>query len=782
MGVMTAQPPLPLSMTAGAVPLGAAASLVEDSEGGRVYIHGQLSYSWDDGDAATRRFAAATLVELKAATVAEIAAGFGVEAVTVWRWRRQLAAAGVAGLIPEAMGPKGPSRVTGDVVTRIVALRASGLSLRAVGDAVGVSEFSVRRALKTTADQALPEETEPSTAGQEAAAEAAQEAGSSSTGDGPALESSAGTPESFDQPELPVLPEPLARSGERAAARAGLLEAAAPVFAPAARVPHAGLFLALPALEVSGLLSCAKATYGALPDGFYGLETILVDAVLRALAGESRAEGATRFTPADLGRVLGLDRAPEVKTIRRRIGQLAETGKAQELIAALAAHHLRSTGPDGENLAAILYVDGHVRAYQGTKKIGKLYSTRLKFPVPATEETWVSDANGSPVFVVMAKPGASLAGELRDLLPELRTAVGDSRRVLVGFDRGGWSPALFKHMDEKGFDVLTWRKGDTDDIDEKLFREVTHTDEHGETRTWSVADTLTDLPLATTKKTGEVFGIRQLSRVVAAKKGGGTRQIHILTTDKNLDAGEAVYRMGNRWRQENQFRYARMHFDLDSHDAYASTDDAPGRLVPNPAKAKAYQKVLAARKHHAEVAAEVDAALTGVRTPPPGQKELKVTLTNKMHNTITAPLWKAEAALKTAEKAHKRIPAKIRLGNLAPGQQVLDTETKLVHHGIRMAAYNTAMTIAREIRTNTGYKRATDEAHALMRQAFHQSGDIDPTIPGYLTIRLDPLPTQAKTEAVAELCDHLTTTQTRYPGTGLVLRYTVKSKVPDYIE
>jgi hypothetical protein len=27
-------------------------------------------------------------------------------------------------------------------------------------------------------------------------------------------------------------------------------------------------------------------------------------------------------------------------------------------------------------------------------------------------------------------------------LPELGKAVGDQRRVLVGFDRGGWSPAL----------------------------------------------------------------------------------------------------------------------------------------------------------------------------------------------------------------------------------------------------------------------------------------------------------------------------------------------------
>ncbi|MDQ6739603.1 MAG: hypothetical protein M3021_04335 [Actinomycetota bacterium] len=758
---MTAQPPLPVSMVPAAVPVGAAVSLVKDaSGGGAVYIRGQLTFSWDGADVAARRWAAVKLAQMKAASVAEIAAAFEVTPVSLWQWGQLAAGGGVVALVSEKKGPKGPSLLVGEVIGRIVELRATGLSLQAVGDAVGVSEFSVRRALKLAAAQS--------------AREAAQEAESSSTGDASARESLK-VPASFEQPELPVLPDPVARSGERAAARSGLLEAAAPVFAPAARVPHTGLFLAVPALEASGLLSCAKAVYAALPDGFYGLETILVDAVLRALAGEARAEGATRFTPGDLGRILGLDRAPEVKTIRRRIGQLAEAGKAQELIAALAAHHLASTGPGGENLAAILYVDGHVRAYQGTKKIGKLYSTRLKFPVPATEETWVADANGSPVFVVMAEPGASLAGELRRLLPELRAMVGDGRRVLVGFDRGGWSPALFKHMDEHGFDVLTWRKGTTEDIDENLFREVSHTDEHGETRTWSAADTLVDLPLAGTQSTGEVFQLRQISRTVPAT-GGGTRQIHILTTDGDLPTGELIYRMGARWRQENQFRYARMHFDLDSHDAYTSTDDDPDRMVPNPAKTKAYQKVVAARKHFHETTATTDTALMAARTPPAGTNE--VIVTNAVINDIKAPLWEAATALNAVEAAHKALPTRIRLGDLAPGQQVLDTEVKLITHGIRMAAYNTAMTIAREIRTNTGYKRATDEAHALMRQAFHQSGDIDPTEPGYLAIRLDPLPTKTKTKAIAELCEHLTATETRYPGTDLILKYAVKNKTP----
>ena len=100
-------------------------------------------------------------------------------------------------------------------------------------------------------------------------------------------------------------------------------------------------------------------------------------------------------------------------------------------------------------------------------------------PAPATVETWVSDARGDPVLVVMAEPAASLAGELRRLLPALREAVGDQRRVLVGFDRGGWSPALFKHLYDNGFDPLTWRKQPAPDIDPALFGEVRFTDDTG---------------------------------------------------------------------------------------------------------------------------------------------------------------------------------------------------------------------------------------------------------------------------------------------------------------
>jgi hypothetical protein len=415
----------------------------------------------------------------------------------------------------------------------------------------------------------------------------------------------------------------------------------------------------------------------------------------------------------------------------------------------------------------VCYVDGHVRAYQGTRKIAKTHVPRLKFPAPATVETWVADAAGDPLLVVLAQPGASLASELRRLIPELRAMVGDDRRVLVGFDRGGWSPALFADLHAAGFDTLTWRKGKTTDIDEALFAEHTHTDEHGRTHTWALADTEVGLDIADGPRKGEVFPMRQISLHDTAR----TRQMHILTTRRDLSAAEIRYRMGSRWRQENHYRYARMHFDLDSHDTYRAGDDDPDRMVPNPAKKLAYAQVEKARRalHSAENAS--DAALLAAHSPQPGTS---VVLTNEMINTINTDVHTAQTTLDTTLTAHQALPARLPLAQVHPGQQVLDTESKLIHHAIRIAAFNTAQTLARAILTDTGYTRADDEAHTLIRTALAGSGDIIPD-GDTLHIRLDPLSAPRHTAAIDELCQLLNDTNTVYPGTDLTLRYSIKS-------
>src|SRR5580693_7019069 len=416
MARMLSQLPLPL-LPPGAAEIAPGVGLLTGEDGGLVAVHGLATFAWDAGDEAGRRLAAVQLVRLRAASQGQVAEAFGVDPATVWRWDQALAAGGVAGLVPARRGPKGASKLTPQLVQRIAGLDAAGATLSEIAAATGVSTFSVRNALGRVASGGR-------SAADAAGGSAALVAGDDDAGQGPVV---------------PVLPDPVPREAERALARWGLLgEGAVPVFTPGARYPLAGLLLALPALEGTGLLDAARQVYGRLRDGFYGLTATLLTLVFLALAGEPRAEGATRVPPAALGRVLGLDRAPEVKTIRRKLGELAAAGKAADLIMALARRHAAAR-PD---TLGFLYADGHARAYFGTRQVQKMHVARLKFPGPATEETWVTDAGGDPVFMVVAEPSESLAGELRRLLPQLRQVAGEGRRVTVCFDRGGWSPAL----------------------------------------------------------------------------------------------------------------------------------------------------------------------------------------------------------------------------------------------------------------------------------------------------------------------------------------------------
>jgi hypothetical protein len=94
---MTAQPPLPLTPSGG-VPFGAVAALVAGDDGGRVFIRGELCFVLDAGDETSRRLAAVQLVRIKAASLVDVAAAFAVSTVTLWRWCKELDAAGTAGL------------------------------------------------------------------------------------------------------------------------------------------------------------------------------------------------------------------------------------------------------------------------------------------------------------------------------------------------------------------------------------------------------------------------------------------------------------------------------------------------------------------------------------------------------------------------------------------------------------------------------------------------------------------------------------------------------------
>ena len=703
--------------------------------GGAVWVHGLMTFCWESGDEAGRRLAAVQLAELKAATQQQIAEASGIGIVTLWRWADAYRREGLAGLVPGKRGPKGPSKLTPELAEQIRELGAAGMSQAAIAARTGVSTFAVRTALGR-----IP-------------------------GRGPAAGSGDGGDAAWTQDELPVLPGPVPRDGERVLARYGLLgEGAAPVFTPGARYPLAGLLLALPALAQAGLLQTARDVYGRLRDGFYGLETVLVLLVFLALLREPRAGGATRVPPAALGRVLGLDRAPEVKTIRRKLAGLASAGRGAAWQLAIARHHAQAR-PDE---LGFLYIDGHTRAYLGTRDVQKMHLARLKFPGPATEETWVTDGAGDPLLVVLAEPSSSLAAQIKNLLPDLRAVGGDDAKPVLCFDRGGWSPDLFAHVTATGFDLLTYRKAEAGkgipDLPGAAFAVVPWTGDDGQEHEYDLAETSVRLPVTSGDHKGDVLTLRQVTR------RDKERQVHILTSRDAaaLPAAAVIWRMTCRWREENYFRYARAHFALDALDSYAVTPDDPARLVPNPAKKTAAAAVKTARKALAAAEAARHDKLAALRSPAPGTTAV---ITNAKLAELDAPVDAARRKLGAARAAARAVPAKIPLSQHNPDMVRLDAETKLITHAIRMAAYNAETILARAL--NGHYARAGDEAYALIREALTASGDIIPA-GGTLTIRLDPLTAPRRTRALAALCDHLNTTTTRYPGTQLTLRYEIK--------
>ena len=760
MAVVT-QPVLPLT-PAGATPIGPIAALVTDPDGGSVvYVNGLATFCFDADDEVGRRLAAVQLVETEIARPSQVASGFTVTRNTLWRWRCEFAAEGVAGLVPGKRGPTGPFKLTDEVVARIRELEQQGRSLGAIGAETGLSTATVRVALGRcrgsigweARNGAAESQTGLGAESACAAAPIADEVESTAAANQVADD----TDERKTAPMLPVLADPVPRTGERALARYGLLTEAEPVFTQGARLPLAGLWLVLPALAVTGLLEVFADTYGRLRNGFYGLRPVVLTLLFLALLRDPRAEGLSRVTPADLGRLLGLDRAPEVKTVRRKLGELAGYRRGAALQSALAAAHAAAR-PDA---IGYLMIDGHMRAYFGTRDLQKTHVARLHMAARATAETWVADADGQPVMVITAAPSSSLAGEIERLLPQLRATVGTHRSATLIFDRGGWSPSLLKKIVDAKFDLICWRKGDFQPLGDTEFTEHSFTDaDTGVQNTYTLAETTTELDCG---KNG-ALSLRQIH-----KRGRDGSQHPLVTSRCDLPAAEIAWRLGGRWRHENYFRYGRTHFALDALDDYTDKPDDPTRLVPNPAKHQAQATVNAAQAQLAD-AEIVLAAAVSAAAHAAGQPDNHGSA--PVDSAAIAAVEDANARLDQARDDRAATPSHVQLAQVRPNARLLDEETKLITHAIRMAAYNAETTLARLLREH--YARADDEARALLREAMRLPGDIH--IDGdTLHLRLDPATAPRRTRAIAALCHDLTATQTRYPGTDLKLHYSIKT-------
>ena len=383
------------------------------------------------------------------------------------------------------------------------------------------------------------------------------------------------------------------------------------------------------------------------------------------------------------GRLLGLDRLPEVKTLRAKIALLCATaGQAGQWQTRLAQEWIAAATDPVDPVAApglgLFYVDGHVRVYHGgLTSLPRRYVARQRLCLRGTTDYWVNGLGGEPFFVVTQPVNAGLLAALRDhVIPQLLAslpAVPASAppstlpakasapwvpRCTVVFDREGYSPEAFADYKACGVAILTYHKFPGEAWPTAEFAPATLRRHSGELVPRELAERGTRL--------SNGLWVREV-RVVQA---GDTHQTSILTTHPGLDLPVVAARMADRWTQENFLKYMRENFGLDRIIEHGTTPLPDTTLVVNPARRRLEADL---RRHRADLQrshARLGALVLPVAATPE-QATAFLTQGGELRTAIattTARLATRQAERKTTPKkvALKELPANERFAQLCP--------------------------------------------------------------------------------------------------------------------
>jgi hypothetical protein len=554
------------------------------------------------------------------------------------------------------------------------------------------------------------------------------------------------------------------RNLERVAASVGLLHGAAIEFELVQDVPDGGVLLALPALLLLGLLSKSREIF-SMREGFYPLESIFLLLALMALGRISSLEALRYVAPGEWGKLLGLDRIPEVRTLRQKITQLcSEDGLAERWSNALAKQWMAEE-PD---CAGVFYADGHVRVYHGKlTNLPRRYVARERLCLRGTTDYWVNAMDGRPFFVLSCAVDPGLLTVLREqIVPRLKADVPNQptqeqleadpllSRFTIVFDREGYSPQFFAQMKEQRIAVLTYRKFPGELLwSEQEFRPYQLSLVSGEQVTLQMAERGVQL-----SNNLWVREIRHLS-----DKG---HQSSILSTDYRSDLTRVAAAMFARWCQENFFKYMRQNYNLDRLVEYGTEVVPDTTRVINPAWRQLDSQI---RRQNALLSREL-VQFAQIQLPQdmePPQVEAYQQKKGQLQQTIEQRRQQIEQ-LKTQRKA---IPKHIEIKDL-PEQdrfQRLRAEKKHFIDTIKLIAYRAETALAQLAREKIN---RLDDARSVIRQIFRTEVDLLPDQRNKtLTVRLHPMSTQAHDQVVHHICTELTATETVFPGTDLRLIY-----------
>jgi hypothetical protein len=546
----------------------------------------------------------------------------------------------------------------------------------------------------------------------------------------------------------------------RLAASVGELDAVAPDFTPALDVPNGGLLCALPALLAVGLLEGVER-HLQLPKGYYGLDSLLLLLAFMALARLESIESLRYSAPGEWGNLLGLDRVPEVRTLRAKIQLLAREDAPGQWSAALCERWM-AAAPEQ---AGVLYIDGHVRVYNGSQtRLPRHYVARQRLCLHATTDYWVNAMDGQPFFVVnqVVDPGLiqviehEIVPRLEQHLPvqadrEAPEADPLRHRFTLVFDREGYSPAFLGRMKKQRIACLTYHKFPGEDWPEAEFAPSQVRLPSGEVVAMDLAERGTRL--------SNGLWLRELR-----KRSERGHQTAILCTDYRAEAAPLAMAMFARWSQENFFKYARENFGLDRLVDYRTEAVSDPILVVNPDYRHLDGQVRSATGKLTRRLAKF-AAMTLEEPIEPKHVEPYVRHKAALQEEIET----LQHELETLKARRKETPHHITVDELPEEARFrqLSTQSKHLVDTIKMVAYRAETAMANSLREHL---TRPDEARRVLRALYTTEADLVPDPDARtLTVRLHHSANAATDQVIEKLCEELNATETIFPRTNLRL-------------
>jgi transposase len=760
-----------------------------------IFINGQPVMEFHASDQAARDLVIVQLCEHGGLTEVEVARAFDISRPTVSRAKQKYADGGVAALISKH-GPKGPSKIKDYKEQLMIEMARQGRGKVEIATQLGVNESAVRKALRRLGFEELAvrqpkllmqEPKQESAAGEAheapelvralevvAAVQAMQAQDVQVAACEPrevqadlvaaSAEGTAETPPADDA--LPVVTsfdvDPQNRSVDRALAHAGLLDDAAPVFGTQCNVRSAGLLLAIPILVIHGVFGDAVRIFGNIGPAFYGIRNVVASLLLMFLARINRPEHLKEHSPRELGAVLGLDRAPEMKTLRRKVRQLSALGKSLEFMRQLARRHLGRRW----STKLWLFIDGHVSVYSGKRKLKKQHVTRLRISLPAVLDYWLNDERGDPVLAVSGEPKKGMKRLVPRLVEEMRQQ-GEKRPVTVIFDREGWSPSMFARLAAMlGVFFLSYRKAGKGKKLPKLPAgdfTLYKGEIDGQAVEFELADRSVYLDYGPRGKRKRLH-LRQLGR----RKENG-EQTHIVTNDFESDALLLAHRMFGRWSQENFFKYMGDEADFNGLWTYAMEDGDGEQQVPNPERKKLAAKMNKVKERLQDLTCQYgERALGNEESRRRTMRGFKIA-----NGDLTRELCRVTEELERMKQRHDSLPATVPVRATLKGEKLkqVQGETRRLIHCFRIAVFR-AESALRELLT-PHYHRWRQDGRTIIQSMLHSSGNLE-VAPGVLRVILAPQSAPHRSRALALLCEELNALETRFPGSDLRLNFSVQ--------